>query len=577
MIKSVTDTPMSPFSQIAIALIAATAFGFIVRLLRQPLILAYLVAGIVLGPAVAKILDNASVITSLSTLGIALLLFLIGLDLDLRKLRALSTHALIIGLGQILVTVIIGFAIMLAFKASLLSAFYIATALTFSSTIIVVKLLSEKRDLDAWYARLTVGVLLVQDLIAILILIFLSALSHNTLTPLGLAQDVVWFFLKAGILIAAILLSTQTVLDPLLRNTARTPELLFLTSITWCLLGALLAEWVGLSVAIGAFAAGLSLAQLPYRLEISGRIRPLRDFFVTLFFIALGAQFVITPDLSLMSRGALLSLFVLLGNPLIVMIIMGILGYRKRIGLFVGLAVAQVSEFSLLLMAMGATLGHVSQTDVALVTMVAIITIPASSYFILYSERIYRTLAPFLRTFERAGAIDPQYTPKVRDGAEVILFGYHRMGTIIAQSLDRMRTKTIIVDFNPDIIHALIAAKRWCVYGDISDHELMHDLPFEHAHSVISTIPDFDDNARLLEVLRQRRFSGTVTVTALTTDDALTLYARGADYVIFPHALSAMHYTALLKDGSLAPRTLGLERTRHIKTLEGMKKKELPY
>ncbi|MBI4262586.1 cation:proton antiporter [Candidatus Uhrbacteria bacterium] len=569
---------MTPFTELALAVLTASVIGIILKALRQPLILAYILAGIVLGPIGFRVIQSEGVLVTLSTLGIAFLLFLIGLELDLKKLNTMRVSAIIVGVGQIIFTALIGFGLVRLFGIALLPSLYIALALTFSSTVVVVKLLSVKQDLDAWYARLTIAMLLVQDLVAIILLILLAGLGDPSASPLNLTLSLLWFLLKGCLLLASALLFAQTILRPLFLRFARSQELLLIGSIAWCFLGALLADIAGFSIAIGAFFAGLAIAQLPYHLEIASRVRVLRDFFLVLFFVALGAQLAPVTSINQLIPALLLSLFVLVGNPLIVLALMGVLGYRKRIGFFVGLAMAQISEFSLLLMALGKQVGHVRTEDVLLVTTVGIITIPLSSYFMLHSETLYRWFSPFLGLFERRKPKhDIRQLPEIPLTDHAVLFGYHRMGTIIARSLDRLRVPSLIVDFNPDAARMAVAEGRPCVYGDVSDPELLADLNLERARMIISTVPDYEETEMLIRTVRERARRVPIYVTALSTPDALALYETGADYVIFPHALSAFHFSALLRTSRLDRRPWTLERKQHIETLQQMITKELPY
>ncbi len=570
---------MSPFTQLAIAILSASALGLFARWLRQPLILAYILAGLLLGPMGLRVFTDRSLLETLSTLGIALLLFLIGMDLDVKRLRMISVPAFVIGAGQFFIGLLFTFVAVTAFGLPLIPALYTALALTFSSTIIIVKLLGEKQDLDSWYARLTIGINLIDDIIAIVALLFLAAFSSGSLAPIALTAGVTWFLFKGVLLFAAMLLSAQVILRPLFARFARTQELLFLGSIGWCLLGALLAELGGFSISIGAFFAGLALAQIPYHLDISSRLRPLRDFFLTLFFVALGAQIIIGQEiLSLATPIVALSLLILVGNPLITLVLMGILGFRKRISFFVAVTTGQVGEFAFMLMAMGQGLGHTSPKETLVVTAVALITIPLSTYCMLHTETLYRWFARPLQFFERKKmSIDLRHLPNATWENHVVLFGYHRMGTIIAQTLERLRIQTLIVDFNPDIIARLIAEKRASVYGDMSDRELLAELQPEHARMIISTVPDYDENRALIQTMREANRRLPVYVTALNTEDALALYADGADYVIFPHALSAFHFSTLLRNGARDRKLFTVERKKHIETLQGMTKKELPY
>ncbi|MCP5441234.1 MAG: cation:proton antiporter, partial [Chromatiaceae bacterium] len=390
----------SVFAQVALILGLAATGGALAQLLRQPLIVAFIAIGILLGPSAFGVVAHSTEIELFARLGIALLLFVVGLKLDLHVIRTVGPVALASGLGQVVFTSGIGYLIALLLGMSHVTAVYVAVALTFSSTIIIVKLLSDKREVDALHGRIAVGFLIVQDIVVVLVMIGLTAFGQaEGDTNLGWAA--LQILLKGAAMLLAVALLMRYVLPGLLRRLAHSSELLMLFAIAWAVLGAVMGDILGFSREVGAFLAGVSIASTPYREQVAARLVSLRDFLLLFFFIELGA----TLDLSMLgaqlSASVVFSLFVLIGNPLIVMIIMGYMGYRKRTGFLAGLTVAQISEFSLILAALGLSLGHLGQDTVGLITLVGLITISASTYMILYSHTLYEWLAPWLSVFER--------------------------------------------------------------------------------------------------------------------------------------------------------------------------------
>ena len=372
------------FTEMAVLLLLAAAMGALAVRLRQPLIVAFIAVGILVGPSVLGWVSPNDQIDLLAKLGITLLLFVVGLKLDLHIIRSMGPVALATGLGQVIFTSVIGYLIAIVLGMTTITAIYVAVALTFSSTIIIVKLLSDKKEVDTLHGRIALGFLIVQDLVVVLAMIGLNALGKANENSLGLAALSV--LAKGFAFLAIIGLVTRYVLPRLLHLLSRSQELLVLFGIAWAVALAILGAELGFSKEVGAFVAGISLASTPYRDALGARLVSLRDFLLLFFFIDLGARL----DLGLLGaqliESLVFSVFVLIGNPLIVMVIMGALGYRKRTGFLAGLTVAQISEFSLILGALGLSLGHINAETMGLITLVGIITISVSTYMILFSH-----------------------------------------------------------------------------------------------------------------------------------------------------------------------------------------------
>ena len=552
------------FTEISLLIIVATALGIIARWLKQPSILAYVLAGVILGPHWLGIIKQPEFIATLSSFGIALLLFLVGLELNLVKLKAIGKPSLYLGIGQVLFTSIIGYIIIRLFGANAIAALYIAVALTFSSTIIIVKLLSEQRSLDSLHGRLAVGMLLVQDFLAILALIILA--GFNQANGAALTSAILLTIFKGTVIVVIAYAASRWILPALFSRLARQDELLLLASVSWAFLFSIFASRIGLSLEIGAFLAGLSLAPLPYNLEISGKIKGLRDFFITIFFIVLGSQLVFSAIGGHYAALVILSLFVLIGNPLIVMLILRRMGYRKRTSFLVGLTVAQISEFSLILMALGFRLGHVSATDVSLVTLIGVITITISTYFITHGERLYRWLSPLLSVFELPSKIELTEAKGLTN--HVVVFGYHRLGEHIVAALQKIGKSVVVVDFNPVAIKYLESQGIPCLYGDMNDLEIIEKTKINKASLVISTNSHIFDNLRLMQNLKIRGIKVPTYVTADTWHDARDLYAAGASYVIFPHYLAGVQFGNQLREMLMDPNRLLVDKTKHLTELE---------
>ncbi|HEX9625777.1 MAG TPA: cation:proton antiporter family protein [Acidiferrobacterales bacterium] len=533
----------SVFYEITALLLVAAAVGALALKLRQPLIVAFIAVGIAVGPAGLGWVASRDQVDLLAALGIALLLFVVGLKLDLHLIRSLGPVALATGLGQVAFTSIIGYLIALALGLDHIPAVYVAVALTFSSTIIIVKLLSDKREIDALHGRIAVGFLIVQDVVVIVAMIVLSAFGVAT----GEAASRLWVdiglvVVKGVGMLAGLGLVMRYLLPPLLRGLARSPELLVLFAVAWAVALASLGDYLGLSKEVGAFLAGVSIASTPYREAISTRLVTLRDFLLLFFFVSLGAQL----DLRLLGDqlwpSVVLSLFVLIGNPLIVMVIMGAMGYRKRTGFLAGLTVAQISEFSLVFAALGLSLGHIDPDTLGLITLVGLVTIGLSTYLILYSHPIYDWIAPWLGVFERhvphrEQAFENAARPDTP--VDVILFGLGRFGDGIARALRSQGVSVLGVDFDPQASAAWRREGLAAVYGDAEDPEFTATLPLARARWVVCAIPQREANLALQHALRAHAYGGKVALTAHSADDARLFEAAGADLVLRPFAAAA--------------------------------------
>ncbi len=529
------------FLEIAAILSLATVLGLLGQKLRQPLIIMFLAAGILAGPSVFGIIKSYEQIELLAHIGIALLLFIVGLKLDLNLIRTTGPVALATGLGQIIFTSAVGFGIAMALGMELIGAAYTAVALTFSSTIIIVKLLSDKKEIDSLHGQIAVGFLIVQDIAAILALVLLTTFGSQVTDDGAVLWSSLFIVFKGLGLLAAVALLMKYVLPGLTRRLAHSQELLTLFAIAWAVCLGAGSDLLGFSKEVGAFLAGISLASTGYRDAIGARLTSLRDFLLLFFFIDLGARLDWSTVGAQIMPSIWLSLFVLIGNPLIVLIIMGFMGYRRRTGFLAGLTVAQISEFSLIVAALGLSIGHISPETMGLITLVGVVTIFASTYMILYSSRLYSMVAGPLKLFERRNpyreaAVDSLHAvPSV----DVILLGLGNYGSGLAAYLLR-RNKTIIgVDFDPNVLERWRARGISVLYGDIADPEIHEQLPFGRSRWVVSTIRSRELNLALMQRLKDMAYSGKAALTAVSEEEADSFIKAGAHVTFRPFADAA--------------------------------------
>lgn len=561
---------------IGIIILVSTIFAFFARLLRQPLILAYVLAGIMIGPfGPLPLITNGDIVITLAELGIAFLLFMVGLELDIQKLRDVGRVSVGCGLGQIVITFIFGFLLAGLLGFTGIESFYLAFALTISSTMIVVKLLSDKDELDTLYGKIVLGTLLIQDVVTIMAMAILTTLDNFSASSLVLSV-----IIGLGLVSAAIV-SGRFILPPFIRFAAKSVELLFLTALTWCFAFSALSYitfhyLLGFEMpplAIGSFLAGVSLASFPYNLEILGRIRSLKDFFATIFFVSLGMQ--VPLEIPLLQPVLVFSLFVLIGTPLIMIFITAMFGYGKRTSLLTGLSLAQISEFSLILAAEGLSLGHISPGILSIITWIALVTITISSYFIIHSDQIYARLLPGLRFLDRISkGRDLEDIPE-KSKRHVIVFGCHRMGGIIIKTLQAMKKDFLVVDINPDVIKALIGQRIPAIYGDVGDIEILDKIDLEDAKVIVSTIPNLNDNLVIIEETRKRNSNTLIFITAKDINNALALYNTGADYVILPNMLGGERVSEFLMEHMLSRDNFKNLKKKQIIQLENQKRLEL--
>jgi Kef-type K+ transport system membrane component KefB len=558
---------MDLFIQIAIVVCVTIFLAFVARLLKQPLIISYILSGIIVGPYFFNLIGSFELLEIFSQMGIALLLFVVGLGLSPKVIKEVGKVSLITGIGQVLFTSIFGFFIGFALGFDFISSAYVAVALTFSSTIIIMKLLSDRGDTETLYGKIAIGFLIVQDLVVMLLLVVISAIPSG-----GDIGSILLFTIIKGIfLITIVLLVGFKIIPTVMDFVSQSQELLLLFSLGWCFILAAIFQEFGFAMEIGALLAGFTLAVSPYRFEVSSKLRVLRDFFLVLFFIMLGSQLMFGNISNFIIPIIVFSLFILIGNPLIVIILMGLMGYTKRNGFMAGLTVAQISEFSIILIVLGIRVGHLNEDLLLLITAVGLITIAGSSYMILYSEKIYPFVEKFLSIFEMGRKKFVGQENK-SENFDAILFGCNRLGLDILRALEKTKSRFFVVEYDPQKIKNFEKKGIRVVYGDTNDAEFLNELPLDKTKMVISTIPEFEINLLLLSKLSKLKKEVITIVVSYHADEAIKLYAAGATYVIIPHFLGGHITATMIEAHGMDMDKFLREKLNHIKYLERRKK-----
>ncbi len=547
---------------IGIIIIIAAVLALILRILKQEMIPAYIIAGLVIGPIGFGLIKDTSLISGLAEIGIAFLLFVAGLEMSIKKFKETLGTAAITGIIQVVSVTVVAFFILIAFKFVLVEALILGIAIALSSTVVITKILSDKGELNTLHARLVIGVMLVQDIIAIIAL----ALLTQTLS----FSFIVITMLKLLLIGFVAVLLHLTILKPLMKRAASLPELLLITSLAFLFVFVGLAYFLNLSIAIGAFIGGITLANSPYKIEISAKTKALRDFFSVMFFVAIGMLLTaITKEMLILLIPLLIILIIF--EPVITAICLRFKGYKTRTSLQVGFSFAQLSEFTLILTITALSIGLISQRAFDVIVLTAVISIAATPYTMRLSRPLSKV---FTKVFSLVKIPAHREEDKPTVGKKtVLLFGSHRMGTIFLKQLEKIKHKILVIDFNPDIIKALTRRHIDCIYGDIANPELLYKLEklyLADIKVIISTIPKIEDNLLILKHFKKAKPRVFVALTAEKVHDALHLYKQGADYVIVPMVISAEQSIDIIK--KLSKKQFAKLKHEHINYLQDIHK-----
>lgn len=546
----------SIFFQLSLVLALAAGISVVTRLLRQPPIIGYIVSGFVVGPALLNVIHAKEAFDSFSQIGIALLLFMIGLGLNVSVIKNMGKPAVVSYLFILLGLGPAGFLAAWLMGFSTQEALLIAMSLSFSSTIIVIKVLSDKKGASRLYGQLAIGILLLDDLVATLALLFVSAQAGGS----GWAEFGELVLKGAGIA-ALLTIVGAWVMPRLAKFFASSQELLFLFSLAWTFGVASAFYWAGFTIEVGALFAGVALAHLPYAQEMGTRLKPLRDFFIILFFVGLGVHLGLDKVGAAIVPALVISAIVMALKPLLTVVSLGLLGYTKQTSFKASVHLSQISEFSIILIVLAASTGLASSHVVTVMTLVALITIVLSTYLMQYDNKLYRWLEKPLSIFERS---DTKSELKALKHYPLVLLGYHHGGHEFVRTFRRMKKGYVVIDFDPSVIEELEQQNINHIYGDATDLELLDEIGVHRSELVVSTISDTDTNRLLIEHIVGRNKDALFICHASGFDEAELLYEKGAAYVILPHFIGSEQISNFIRRNGSDKRAFAKYRQDHL-------------
>lgn len=549
--------PTDLLSSIGICVSAAALLAVVGWRLRQPLILAYLLTGVIIGPNGLKWVPNQESISTVAEIGLILLLFVIGLEIDLKKLASAGAPVLLTGALQVPICIALGLGFFYAIGSRNgphdYSLVYLAACMSLSSTLVVVKLLYDKFELDTLPGRVSLGVLVIQDLWAVGMLAVQPNLTNPDLLPLAFS---LW---KGALMVVGSLALSKYVLPFLFRSVAKAPELVLVSGLAWCFFLSGVASYIGLSSEMGALIAGISLSTFPYNLDVMAKAVSIRDFFVTLFFVALGMQIPI-PTWQVVGIALAASAFVMLSRLSVVPILYA-LGLGHRASLLPAINLAQVSEFSIVIASLGFARQQIPAEVVTVVIITFAVTAVLSTYMINSSHRIQKLMSGWLK---RIGVKDLDVAPTGEEAREerketIVFLGFFRDASSVLHEFENdddandFLKKILVIDFNPTVMRELRHRKISCIYGDIAHADTLRHASIENAELVISSITDDilrgTSNLRMLKNIHAACPKARVMLTTEHIPQALHFYEAGADYVYIPRLQSAPLLARTLKEG----------------------------
>jgi len=529
-------------ADIAICIIAAWVVAVLSQVARQPLLLAYLVAGFAIGPNGFQWITDTQSIATISEIGLSLLLFMIGLEIDLKKMLSAGRVITVTAAAQIVGGVLFGWLVfdVCGPAQNRLEALYLGVAAAMSSTVIIVKILYDKREMETLVGRITLGVLVLQDIATILFLAIQPTLKNPALGSLMHA------FGNVILLLAVAFLASRYVLPPVFRAVARQPELVLVGALAWCLALAGFAGWLGLSAAMGALIAGVMVSTFPYTLDVVAKVTSIRDFFVTLFFVGLGMK-IPMPTWSYLLWTIFFCLFLIGSRLVTVFPPLYFMRQGYRVSLLPAVNLCQMSELSLIVLALGRASGDVSDNIIGIAAFSFALLAVDSTYAIFKNNAILQKVTPWLN---KMGFHDLEVVPADDAGEKpkrICLLGFSWTASSLLEEISRERPdlipEIVVVDFNPNVYEKLRQRGLRVVYGDITQRDTLHRAGVSHAEVIICSLPNMvlkgADNLKMLRQLRELNPGAMITVHAELLSDIPILYAAGANYVTAPRLVEA--------------------------------------
>jgi len=518
----------------------------IMKVLKQPMIIGYILAWTAISLLFPTLLHGNASFESFGNLGMAFLLFMVGMELNPSIIKELGTSSILSAILQVFLCSVLGWGASMLLGFDPMTAAYIGIWFSFSSTIVVLKILADKEELETTSGRLSVGLLVMQDIIVMLLMLGLA--TYNTMDGGNIYLTVGMLAAKVIGLGGGVFLASKYFIPKITEKIAESQEYLFLFAIGRCFALGSIFHLMGFGIEIGTLLAGISLATSSYRFEIISRIKSLRDFFIVMFFVLLGSHIDFGSIGTYLPQILILSAVVLIGKPLITAAILGKMGHTKKNSILTGASLGQISEFSFILVGMGITSGVIKDPNVlGIITMIGLITIAGSSYGMIYGDKLFNLLRPIINHFP--GLNNATQKEKIAESYDIVICGYGRFGSNLHKYiLEHKKWSVVVVDENPKVIKHLENTDTPCIYGDLGNIEFLDEINVQNTKMIISTIKNFDEDMLLLKTMKKTNKNLILVFVSNHLEEALKLYEQGADYVILPHYIWVDHASMMLEE-----------------------------
>lgn len=545
-------------ADLAIILLSAAAFGFVAKRLGQPTIIAYIVAGVVIGPAALGIVEVGALTNTLSELGLAFLLFLLGIKMRIDEVRPILVPVTKISFPQMAAVggVGVGLALLLASVPgfdgfTVVEAVIIGLAVMYSSTAVVIKMLNDKDEATSLHGKLDVGILLVQDIVVVIILAVLAAGQPDDLAAVG--TTLVLVLTLVAIVTVAAVAASRYLLPRVFRRIADNKDIFFLVALSWAFLFVFVSDEINLfvepligqqaylSIEMGAFLAGLSIAQLPYSKELQDRVNPLTDLFVMIFFVSVALDMDASELTAYWHEAVVFALVLMIVKFLVFFSLLHWQRFDLETTFLGSINMIQVSEFGIIVAVAAEQGDFVSDEIVGFMTLLALITMSISVFFVASNRALFERVRPWLSRFE----IEDGFERDKQDYSNhAVVIGYDGVTKTALSLLSEHYDDVVVVDRRVDHIETLQQGDYDAVYGDFRSSVIRKDVQLKKADFVLSSSVQPVVNRA---ILREVSDDATVFVEARNATDARDLYDRGADCVLVTEFLAAERLAASLR------------------------------
>ena len=540
-------------TEVGIILVAAALVGVFAVRLGQPTIIGYILTGVIIGPVGLGIVEPSILTETMAELGLAFLLFLLGIKMRISDIRHLIAPIVKISIPQMAAIGLVGFGLAMALPPfSFEESIIIGLAVMYSSTAVVIKMLNDKGKATSLHGKIDVGVLLAQDIVVVIILAVLAAGRPEG--PADIATTLAVVMVLVTVTTVAAIAASKYVLPPLFRWIADSTTLFFLIAIAWLFLFVLVSDQINfllspigieayLSVEMGAFLAGLAIAQLPFSKDLQGRVNPLTDLFVMIFFVSVALDFEARHLLAYWQEAVVAAVVLMIAKFAVFFFLLHWQRFDLETTFLGSINMVQVSEFGIVVgvAAVETDPQFIGQAELGFITLVALMTMSVSVYLMQYNQQLFERAQPYLSRWEQTDPVTPADTEHRN---HVVVVGYDEIARRALRILNDQYDDIVVIDRNVEHVEAIDEAGYESLFGDFQYEKIRKDAGLKYADFVFSSSDQLGINEMILNEVSD---DATVFVEAKTAEEARRLYDLGAEYVIMGPQLGIAQFIEYLE------------------------------